>query len=650
MRFPPDILDEIRARLPVSAVVSRKVPLKKQGRELAGLSPFKTEKTPSFFVNDQKGFYHCFASGEHGDIFTFLMKTEGLSFPEAVERLAQDAGVALPERKAADPKRVEVRMRLYAVLEAAAAVFQANLQRAIGREANTYLKQRGLDPAVIDHFRLGYAPAGRHDLSQQLRQQGFRDEEMVEAGLMIAGSDIPVPYDRFRNRVMFPILDLKGRVIAFGGRALDPNQPAKYLNSPETPLFHKSRVLFNAAGAREVAFETNEIVVVEGYMDVVALHQAGLPNCVAPLGTALTGDQIGLLWRLASEPTLCFDGDSAGRKAADRAVDTALPALSPGKSLRFAFLPEGLDPDDLVRQRGPQALRKVLDQAHPLAEVLWQREWSKGNWATPEQRALLEKSLQTAIGQITDTTVRFHYQQSIRSYLRDAWRNRSQNGAASFAHGAKSAPGHGQPGPSRPRAAPSAPRSRRPGIAQQTGGRLQNGANPTGSVSTSLRQSPLVAGPRDVAIAREALLVRFVIEHPWLLDEHAEEFGELPLSSRAMELLRDAILDLHARGEGLDSIALRHQLSQSRHQDDLAIADRESSLDFVRSASAELDQTAVIAAWQHIVSRHAAYCELSSELGEAIREFDRTGHESDLERVVAIRQLLSSVDVMEASD
>src|SRR5262245_3140484 len=379
MRFPPALLDEIRARLPVSQVVARKVALKRAGREFKGLSPFKTEKTPSFTVNDQKGFYHCFASGEHGDVFTFLMKTEGLSFPEAVERLAQEAGVPMPQSGPRDTEAEDRRGRLYELIAASAAFFEKQLEGPQGREARLYLAKRGLGPEAIARFRMGYAPNSRSALKEHLASAGFTAVDMVASGMLIAGEDIPVSYDRFRHRVMFPIADLRGRAIAFGGRALDPDTPAKYLNSPETPLFHKSAVLFNAHNARGPSHDRGRIIVVEGYMDVIALALSGFPETVAPLGTALTEDQIRLLWRMAPEPILCFDGDAAGRRAAFRAVETVLPHLRPGHSLQFAFLPNGLDPDDLVRQHGPEAMRDILEnRTRALFDVLMEREEQQG--------------------------------------------------------------------------------------------------------------------------------------------------------------------------------------------------------------------------------------------------------------------------------
>ena len=411
MRFPPSLLDEIRARLPVSQVVGRRVNLKRAGRELKGLSPFKTEKTPSFTVNDRKGFYHCFASGEHGDIFTFLMRTEGLSFPEAVERLAQEAGVPVPKAGPRDVEAEDQRTRLYELLAASAAFFEKQLAGPQGAEARRYLTRRGLDAEGIARFRLGYAPGSKSALKEHLALAGFTAAEMAASGMLIAGDDIPVSYDRFRHRIMFPISDMKGRAIAFGGRALDPEAPAKYLNSPETPLFHKGAVLYNAHNARVPAHDKGQILVVEGYMDAIALSLAGFAQTVAPLGTALTEDQIKLLWRMAPEPILCFDGDAAGRKAAFRAVETVLPHLKPGFSLQFVFLPDGLDPDDLVRQHGAGAMHAILERkSRALFDVLIEREEQQGPPAvTPEQAAALEARLKRLVETITDADVKARY-------------------------------------------------------------------------------------------------------------------------------------------------------------------------------------------------------------------------------------------------
>ena len=352
---------------------------KRAGRELKGLSPFKQERTPSFFVNDHKGSWFDFSSGQNGDIFKFVMLTEGLSFPEAVERLAEEAGLPVPKASPREVEQEDERARLYAVLEASARFFEEQLTRPVGSEARRYLDKRGLTAGAIARFRLGYAPNDRSALREHLAKAGFSTAEMTVSGMLVTGDDIPVAYDRFRHRIIFPITDMKGRVIAFGGRALDPDAPAKYLNSPETPLFHKGAILYNAHNARGAAHDKVQVIVVEGYMDVIALSEAGFPQTVAPLGTALTEDQIRLLWRMAPEPVLCFDGDAAGRRAAFRAVETVLPHLKPGFSVQFAFLPDGLDPDDLIRQHGAAAFQVVLDtKLLPLFDVLMQREEQAG--------------------------------------------------------------------------------------------------------------------------------------------------------------------------------------------------------------------------------------------------------------------------------
>src|SRR5215813_13422543 len=379
MRFTPQFLDELKARLPVSEVVGRRVKLVRAGREFKGLSPFNKEKTPSFFVNDQKQAWFDFSSGRNGSIFDFVMESEGVSFPEAVERLAQMAGVPLPKISREDEARDARRKTLHDVVELAAKFFQDTLASRAGAKARGYLADRGLDPATQLKFRLGYAPGERFALKEHLGSHGIPVEDMVEAGLLITGDDIPLPFDRFRDRVMFPITDLRGRVIAFGGRALEKDAQAKYLNSPETPLFHKGATLYNIAAARQAAHDGARVIAVEGYVDVIAMVTAGYAATVAPLGTALTEDQLALIWKMADEPVLCFDGDGAGRRAAYRALDLALPHVQPGKSLKFAILPEGQDPDDLVRSGGREAVSEVITSARSLSDMLWQRETEAGS-------------------------------------------------------------------------------------------------------------------------------------------------------------------------------------------------------------------------------------------------------------------------------
>lgn len=630
MRFPPAFLDEIRARLPVSQVVARKVALKRKGREYAGLSPFKTEKTPSFFVNDQKGFYHCFASGEHGDIFTFLMKSEGLSFPEAVERLAAEAGVPVPRMTAVESRQEDQRARLLEVVAASAEFFEAELRDGAGGEARRYLERRGLTRETIARFRLGYAPSGRASLKDHLAGLGFTAEEMTLSGMVVAGEDIPVSYDRFRHRVMFPITDLRGRIIAFGGRALDADAPAKYLNSPETLLFHKGSVLFNAAQARSAAHERNQVIVVEGYMDVIAMSQAGFENTVAPLGTALTDDQLRLLWRMAPEPVLCFDGDSAGRRAAYRSIDVALPQLQPGRSLTFAFLPDGSDPDDLVRQQGSEPMRRLVEKATPLVEVLWEREWRSGQWSTPERRAFLERRIATLLGRISDATVRQHYGRALRGKLYEAWPVKS-------AGAARSDRAQWSRQPYRSGAAP------RIGAPKRFGIRADLGQKPR--PSSSLKNSPLV-GPGH-APYREALLLRTLLNHPWLVEEHAERIADIEFSLTALSKLRDAILSLKSHDISLDSSRLRTQLEAQSLQQVVDLVERAITHRSDRFAEADAELADVEAGFCHALALHERQKGLKRALQTAERDFLEEGSEESLARLYEVQRLIASLDVVD---
>jgi DNA primase len=418
MRFPPSFLDELRARLPVSEVVGRRVKLRRQGREYIGLSPFNQEKTPSFTVNDQKGFYHDFSSGKHGDIFGFVMETEGLTFPEAVERLAGMAGLPVPKVSKEAEAREERRKTLHEVLEVAAKFFETTLASRAGAKARGYLAARGVQTAIQVEFRLGYALPDRYALKEHLGAQGIPVEDMIEAGLLVSGDDIPVPYDRFRDRVIIPIHDQRGRVIGFGGRALSADTQPKYLNSPETPLFHKGSTVFNFHRARQPAHDDGAVVVVEGYMDAIAIYQAGLKSVVATMGTAFTEEQISMLWRLSSEPIVCFDADKAGIAAAYRSIDRILPALQIGKTFRFAFIRGEKDPDDLIREKGLDAFKAVLSGSLPLWDVLWEREIAKvPKLDTPGDQVALEQKLYTIVRAIKDPVVHSSFKNICRLQL-----------------------------------------------------------------------------------------------------------------------------------------------------------------------------------------------------------------------------------------
>ncbi len=609
MRFPPSLLDEIRARLPVSQVVGRRVKLKRQGREYSGLSPFKNEKTASFTVNDQKGFYHCFASGEHGDVFTFLMKTEGLSFPEAVERLAQEAGVEMPKQTREAEVHEALSVTLRRITEESCAFFEKMLAGAEGRDARAYLERRGLSGDDIARFRLGCAPQGRHRLKEHLAAKGFHLEDMAASGMLIAGDDIPVSYDRFRHRLIFPITNLRGEVIAFGGRALDSDQQPKYLNSPETPLFHKGAVLFNAATARKAAHDRRGVIVAEGYMDVIAFARAGFPNAVAPLGTALTPDQLGLLWRMADEPLLCFDGDAAGVKAAHRAVETALPLLRPGKSLAFVFLPEGLDPDDLLRQHGPEAVGEALRTARPLVEVLWSKELSAGDWTTPERRAQFEQRLGELVAIIGDKTVKQYYGQEMRRRLRDQFGGYSPQArpAQSPMRGRERPGDRGQRG----RTSGGFLGAKRPG--------LQQNAFP--GASASLTESALVRGATTTMPHREVLMIQTLLNHPWLIDDHAEEIINTHFESDVLQRLRDGIITAYSGQNPLDKAALHHQLEKLGYSGLLAQIEHAITHNSDWNTQPEASPEDVLIGWRHRLALHRTSVELKRELELAERAF-----------------------------
>jgi len=411
MRFDDRFLEEIKSRVRLSDAIGKAVKLKRQGREYAGLSPFTKEKTPSFYVNDDKGFWHDFSSGKHGDLISFWQETERLSFREAVERLAAEAGVPLPAEDPRAAQQEEKRQSLQDWLELAAKWFEANLRRPPAKEARAYLEKRGLPEDQWARFRLGFAPNGRTGLKDALVQRGARPSDLVEAGLLIAPEGGGQPYDRFRDRIIFPITDGRGRVISFGGRAMNPEERAKYLNGPETALFHKGRNLYGLPEARRIlgtGAEDAPLVVVEGYMDVIACQRANVA-AVAPMGTALTEEQMELLWRLHPEPTLAFDGDKAGLRAAYRSLDRALPLLKPGRSFRFALISGGQDPDDVLREKGALALREQLSQTRPFVEVLFLRERDAEPLDTPERKAGLKQRLRAAAGGIGDRDLAEQY-------------------------------------------------------------------------------------------------------------------------------------------------------------------------------------------------------------------------------------------------
>ncbi len=627
MRFPPHFLDEIRSRLSVSQVVSRSVKLRRQGREFTGLSPFKQEKTPSFTVNDQKGFYHCFATGEHGDIFTFLIKTEGLSFPEAVEKLAGEAGVPMPVVSKEAEQKTEQNDRLREITEKSALFFEQSLLGPEGAQARNYLQQRGVSRDLAEKFRIGFAPNSRNALKQHLQQAGFGEKDIILSGMAIGGTDIPVPYDRFRGRIIFPITDLKNRVIAFGGRALDPDQKAKYLNSPETPLFHKGFQVYNGANARQAAYEQKTVIIAEGYMDVIALSSAGFQNAVAPLGTALTVEQLNLLWRMAEEPILCFDGDLAGKKAAFRAVETALPLLKPGFSLKFVFLPDGVDPDDYVRQHGREGMQLLLENSVPLSNVLWQKEYEAGDWNTPERRAALEQNLTNLVNSIENQTVRSHYFRDVKSKLWSAFQNRSTPNSKA---GQSNAPQY--------RGSQSA-NSKYRGSNSYIAGKF---ANPVRQpASHSLLESPLTKGADRQNSAYEAAMLVILMNHPFLLESEDELVASLKFATPEAERLRDAILEAQFTEKSLDRAAIRSHLEKSNLYSLAAQMQSIVAQNGPKCAEPEADLKEVQEGWHELMVLHHKAEELKRELEAAERAFREEDNQQNFERLKSLREALN---------
>ncbi|WP_275783782.1 DNA primase [Pararhizobium gei] len=573
MRFSNSFLDEIRDRVPISDVIGKRVTWDRKKTNASkgdywACCPFHGEKSPSFHCEDRKGRYHCFGCGVSGDHFRFLTDLDGMNFPEAVQQIADLAGIAMPQPDVEAEKRDRQRTGLQDVMEMATQFFEAQLQTAGGAKARAYLRDRGLTGRTIETFRLGYAPESRNALKEHLAAKGVPKDQIEACGLVVHGPEIPVSYDRFRDRIMFPILSSREKVIAFGGRAMSPDAPAKYLNSNETELFHKGSVLYNFARARKAMsgagrvgntgqndHAAGTIIAVEGYMDVIALHQAGIENAVAPLGTALTENQMALLWRLTPQPVLCFDGDGAGIRAANRAVDLALPHLKPGFSVRFAMLPDGKDPDDLVRNEGRAPFDKVMASARSLSEMVWIREVQNGAFDTPEGRAQLEASLKQVVSVIADENVRRHYGQDVRDRLNRFFQGppRQQGGQRGF------------------------DRNQRPG-GNRTGPQGRGGQRPSdrSGISDRLARSSLVSGHQALPPLRESVLALTIVNHPQLLFEEYDEISAIDYDHRELQRFWSSVLNAAAaKGPRLLRESLVEQLEAEGFGDLLKALDQQ---------------------------------------------------------------------------
>jgi len=637
MRYPASILDEIRNRLPLSQVVGQRVQWDRRKTQAAkgdfwACCPFHGEKTPSFHADDRRGRYHCFGCGKDGDIFTFLTETDGVSFPEAVQRLADDAGIPLPAPDAQSEAREKRQASLAEVMEAASLFFEAELHSTRGANVRAYLEGRRMGAETQKRFRIGYAGSSRNALKQHLADKGISQEMMAEAGLIVTGDDIPVSFDRFRDRVIFPIADFRGRIVGFGGRALSPDAQAKYLNSPETPLFQKGSLLYHGREARAASRGAGTIIVVEGYVDVIAMAMAGFEHTVAPLGTALTERQLRLLWRMAPEPILCFDGDQAGIRAAHRVMDMALPLLEPDRSIRFALLPDGVDPDDLIGSAGPEAMRQLLDSATPLVEMLWERETTSGRFDTPERRAGLEKRVQDLAKSVGHESVRRHYREALDQRL------------SAFLKADAPAPS--------PASARRTPFQRRRGFedwrsAQSRGPTTPRyrAAEPT-PFSAGLLRNVRQAGGTTPNLAEATLLVT-IIHHESILHQHLDDFLTLELDNRELDALRRVIVSAVASDEPPGSLTT--VLTDAGHTPLLQRLDT-----LVRSSGAwqaleGADDADAEEAWMQALTLHRRSRALHKELAQAEAAYAGDMSEPNFARMVEIQRQLSNVDGVEAS-
>ncbi len=526
MNFTPEFLDEIRRRISIVDVVGRTVRLKERARgDFWGLSPFTNEKSPSFHVMEDKGFYKCFSTQNSGDVFTFLIEVEGMSFPEAVEKLASEAGLEIPRDSPEEREKHQKRKGMTEVNELACAFYEKMLRMPEGKGALEYLKNRGLNDQMIRHWRLGFAPDGRGALKAALSREDVPEEMMVEAGLLRV-PESGSPYDWFRGRVMFPIQDRRGQVIAFGGRILGDGEP-KYLNSPETPVFQKRYSLYGLHHASGPARKAGRMIVCEGYMDVIGLTRAGIDNAVAPLGTALTDEQLKDLWRIVREPVLCFDGDTAGQRATHRTAERALPVMKAGQTLRFAVLPKGEDPDSLVQSQGRQAFDDLVTQALPLSEVIW-RKISGGQLPqSPEDRADVQQKLDALARDISDPTFRRHFSDF---FSRKLWGERGAQ-----------------------------PQSYSPEKSYKSK-RGYNTGKTEGAVITDARAE--TSGIPSPDTLRERILLATLINYPEVFDEIEESLGMVEFSAPDLDKLRQQVLNTLAAHESLDTARLCDHLSE----------------------------------------------------------------------------------------
>ncbi|ETX27374.1 DNA primase [Roseivivax isoporae LMG 25204] len=592
-------MDELRQRTRLSDVVGRKVSWDRRKSNQAkgdmwAPCPFHQEKSASFHVDDRKGFYYCFGCHAKGDLISFVRESENLGFMEAVEMLAASAGMQMPARDPRAQEKADRRTQLVEVMEQAVKFYRLQLQTGAAADARRYLEGRKLTQDALDRFEIGFAPAGWQTLWDHLTGKGVPAELILEAGLARASDRGGRPYDVFRNRIMFPIRDGRGRAVAFGARAMDPADKAKYLNSPETPLFDKGMNLYNVGPAREAAGRGAPLIVAEGYMDVIALSEGGFPAAVAPLGTAVTDRQLDLLWRIAEEPVVALDGDAAGLRAAYRVIDLALPLMEAGRSLRFALMPEGKDPDDLIRGEGPAAVQAVLDAALPMVQLLWRRETEARVFDSPERRAALDRRLRGVTGAIRDPNLRHHYDEALKDLRWALFRGRGRGGQAAGG---------------------------------TAGGRAwRNGAAVPQPPAPQTKASLLGSDEAGEIRLREAVILATCLTTPAVVERFEGALDAMPCRDPVHAALRDALLS--AAAEGLGAEAIRHAAEAAigaEALETLLSARHVAVTPCIRNAGdAELARLTIA----EELAKLAAARGLEAEIAEAVEDIDALGDEA----------------------
>ena len=528
MKFSIETLNEIKDKISVSQVVEKTVQLKKRGKEFIGLSPFTKERTPSFTVNDEKQFYHCFSTNKHGDIFTFLVEVGGLSFPEAVEKLADEAGVKLRTFSPEEEERINKSKKIYEALEMSKSFFSSQIFDDDNLLALKYLRNRDLNNEIINSYEIGYAPQG-NKLEKFLLSKGISHEIMTLAGMTIKDENKKDNfYDRFRNRIIFPIRDVRNRVVGFGGRVINNNDQPKYLNSPETPVFHKGSLLYNFSKIRPNLKDNDNLIVVEGYMDVVSLASKGFHNAVAPLGTAITETQLNILWKETNSPIICFDGDKAGKQASFRATEIALKLLKPNKTLRFINLPNNLDPDDYIKNYGIESFNKFVNKASPLKSIIWDLCLQDSNINTPEGRAGFETLLRSKLNLISDKSIKKHYGLLFKDMLDQFFYTKKTERKIS-----------------------------KPGYYEKNSGKFKN--------SLKIKNSVLASGgqlPSDL----EALVISGILIFPELIKKNFEIIESFYIENLRLGDIRDNVLDFVKKDYSELDIDLLKEFVQREHQ------------------------------------------------------------------------------------